>query len=140
MQATNSPMMRARSERVNVTVLGSAEASIRCPRVDCVGLEFHNSDPIDVVGRLLAEAGIGGPEELRALVDVPAGRLSCRPDPAPRPLSVRRSARDLPLVVRHMVILGLSTPYRYDPARPLLLTRASLTRRLELFDTTGFYV
>jgi hypothetical protein len=38
-----------------------------------------------------------------------------------------------------VLILGLSTPYLFDPARPVLLTRASLTRCLEIFDAEGYY-
>ena len=38
------------------------------------------------------------------------------------------------------LVLGLCTPWRYDPGRPVLWTRTSLTRQLELFDGGGFYV
>jgi hypothetical protein len=37
------------------------------------------------------------------------------------------------------MVLGLCTPFRYDPGRPLLWTRTSLTRRLELFSGQEFY-
>ena len=37
------------------------------------------------------------------------------------------------------LVLGLCTPWRYDPDRPVLWTRTSLTRQLELFDGRGFY-
>ena len=38
------------------------------------------------------------------------------------------------------LMLGLCTAWCYDPRRPVLWTRASLTRHLELFDGRGFYV
>ena len=37
------------------------------------------------------------------------------------------------------LVLGLCTTWCYDPQRPVLWTRASLTRQLELFDGRGFY-
>jgi hypothetical protein len=42
-------------------------------------------------------------------------------------------------ILRCVLILGLCTPYLYDPSRPVLLTRASLTRCLELFEGEGYY-
>jgi hypothetical protein len=42
-------------------------------------------------------------------------------------------------VLRQAFLLGLCTSVRFDPARPVLWTQASLTRRLELFDVTEFY-
>jgi hypothetical protein len=37
------------------------------------------------------------------------------------------------------LVLGLCTAWCYDPRRPVLWTRTSLTRQLELFDGRGFY-
>ena len=37
------------------------------------------------------------------------------------------------------LVLGLCTPWRYDPGRPVLWTRTSLTRQLELFNGQEFY-
>ena len=42
-------------------------------------------------------------------------------------------------VLRHALLLGLCTAFQFDPARPVLWTRASLTRRVELFEPAGFY-
>jgi hypothetical protein len=36
-------------------------------------------------------------------------------------------------------MLGLCTAHLYDPGRPVLWTRASLKRVLELFEPGGFY-
>ena len=37
------------------------------------------------------------------------------------------------------LLLGLCTAWQYDPSRPVLWTRASLTRRVELYEPAGFY-
>jgi hypothetical protein len=37
------------------------------------------------------------------------------------------------------ILLGLCTPWLYDPRRPVLWTVGSLTRRLELLQAQGFY-
>jgi hypothetical protein len=37
------------------------------------------------------------------------------------------------------LLLGLCTPFQYDPARPVLWTRASLLRRVELYQPAEFY-
>ena len=42
-------------------------------------------------------------------------------------------------VLEQALLLGLCTAYQYDPARPVLWTRASLTRRVELYEPAGFY-
>ena len=42
-------------------------------------------------------------------------------------------------LLRQVLLLGLCTPHFYDPRRPVLLTRASLGRRLELYVERGFY-
>ena len=132
------PMSRKRREYLHATVLGRDEGSISCPRIRRVGLNFGDQDPLAIVAQLLADIHIKNPEDLRAFVDIPAGPLICRPDPAPRRLTVKRHVRQRG-ILRHVLILGLSTPYLYDPARPVLLTRASLTRCLELFEGEGYY-
>ena len=61
----------------------------------------------------------------------------CRPDPAPSPAPVASLlAID---ALYQALVLGLCTAWCYDPRRPVLWTRASLTRQLELFDGRGFY-
>jgi len=133
------PMSRTRREHLSATVLGRDDGGISCPRIRRVGLNFGDQDPLVAIRELLADAGLSDPEDLRAFVDIPAGPLICRPDPTPRRLTVKRHIRQRG-ILRHVLILGLSTPYLYDPARPVLLTRASLTRCLELFDGEGYYV
>ena len=42
-------------------------------------------------------------------------------------------------ILEQALLLGLCTAFQYDPARPVLWTRASLTRRVELYEPRGFY-
>ena len=42
-------------------------------------------------------------------------------------------------ILQQALLLGLCTAFHYDPARPVLWTRASLTRRVELYEPAGFY-
>ena len=42
-------------------------------------------------------------------------------------------------VLRQALLLGLCTTVLYDPERPVLWTRSSLSRCLELYDGGGFY-
>jgi len=42
-------------------------------------------------------------------------------------------------ILGQALLLGLCTTFQYDPARPVLWTRASLTRRVELYEPAGFY-
>ena len=71
------------------------------------------------------------------MIALPVESCICRIDPAGRPTPV-----DTLLAVDALyqaLVLGLCTPWRYDPGRPVLWTRASLTRQLELFDGRRFY-
>lgn len=134
---SGGPMSRTRSVRIVSSLLGKSGA-IRCPRVMQVGLNFGRTDPVEVVRAALATLGIADPEELRTRYEVPDQPCICREARAySAPLASRLSRRE---VLRHALILGLSTAFLYDPGRPVMLTRASLTRRLELYSGEGFYV
>ena len=75
--------------------------------------------------------------EARAAIALPGEACLCRIDTAPRPVAVASlSPAD---ALYQALVLGLCTPWLYNPARPVLWTRASLTRQLELFDGRGFY-
>lgn len=126
-----------RTARISSTLLGQDDGPIRCPRVLRVGLDFGRRDPLACVQRLLQKCGYASEAEARAAIPLPQARLVCRPDRDGRATPVGR----LPAAeaLREALILGLATPWLYDPARPVLWTRASLTRRLELFDTGEFY-
>jgi hypothetical protein len=135
------PMSRARTERIRSTLLGRDDGPIRCPRVLRAGLRFRKgADPVHVMQRLLARAGFDSPEALRAVFDLPAAPLICQPLPtdAPRLEVLISSPEPLP-ILEQALLLGLSTAYCFDPARPVLWTQASLTRGIALFDPAGFY-
>jgi hypothetical protein len=134
---TGGPSSRTRKERLNASLLGNDEGTIRCPRVTRLALEFGSVDPVRALHRLLRAEGLGHPEELRELFAAPQEPCICLPDSAPRKLAVRDAEpKD---VLHQALLLGLCTAHAYDPARPVLWTRTSLTRCLELFDAEGFY-
>jgi hypothetical protein len=118
-------------------VLGCDDGAIQCPRVLRVGLDFGRRNPLTWVRGLLKTCGFGDERDARAAIALPLEPCLCRPDPAARPASIDTLSPDDALY--HALVLGLCTPWRYDPDRPVLWTRASLTRQLELFDGGGFY-
>ena len=135
------PMSRTRSERIRSTILGNDEGPIRCPRVLHAGLRFRTgADPVHVMHRVLKRAGFGSAEALREAFALPATPLICQalPTNAPRLEVLISSSEPMP-ILEQALLLGLSTPYCFDPARPVLWTQASLTRGIVLFDPAGFY-
>ena len=138
-QLANSggPRSRTREERLSSTVLGHDTAAVRCPRVLRVGLDFGTDSPLACMQHLLAACGFTDEHEARAAFALPSEPCICRPDPAPQPVPVASlTARD---ALYQALVLGLCTAWCYDPRRPVLWTRASLTRQVELFDGRGFY-
>ena len=135
---SGGPMSRTRKERIRATLLGTDDGAIRCPRIVRVGLAFTAGDPVDFVTNLLNEEGYGSPEDLRSELEIPDHRLIGRPssDPFGWVDAGHGARRD---ILWNALVLGLCTAQLYDPARPVLWTQASLTRRLELFDPAGFY-
>lgn len=134
---TGGPMSRTRTERISVSVLGSDRGAVRCPRVLRLGIDFGRRNPLECVRRVLKQRGFADAEEARASVVLPIEACICRPDPAPTPVPfATMSAEDF---LFQALVLGLCTAWVYDPARPVLWTHTSLTRRLELFDGRGFY-
>jgi hypothetical protein len=92
-----------------------------------------------VVNALLREEGYSAPNELRNEFDVPQNRLICIPlrDPAHR---VNVEVSKPSQVLEQALLLGLCTSHIFDANRPVLWTETSITRGLELFDPTGFYL
>ena len=134
---SGGPMSRRRTERLSTTVLGRDEDTIRCPRVLRVGLDFGRRSPLRCVRDLLKRCGFRDEHEARAAIVLPPEPCICRLDSAPRPTPVKTL---VPVdALYQALVLGLCTPWRYDPDRPVLWTRTSLTRQLELFDGRGFY-
>ena len=135
---SGGPRSRTRTERLYSTVLGASDGQLRSPCVRCVGLDFGDEDPVATMYRVLAEEGLADPEALRAEFTLPERPLLCRADASFTPRSVF-SLQFPRRILEDALWLGLATPWLLDPARPVLWTRASLTRRLEVFEGEGFY-
>ena len=134
---SGGPSSRRRTERLSATLLGRDDDEMRCPRVLRVGLDFGRRSPLACVRELLKSCGFADEGEARAAMTLPIEPRICRPDPLPTPPPVA----SLPAAdaLYQALVLGLCTSWSYDPGRPVLWTRASLTRQLELFDGSGFY-
>ena len=135
---SGGPMSRTRKERIHSTLLGNDDGLVRCPRIVRVGIDFPSGDPVEVVTAILNEEGFASPEDLRGELEIPDRALIARPHAERAGVVHARydARRD---VLWNALVLGLCTALVYDPSRPVLWTQASLTRRLELFDPSGFY-
>jgi hypothetical protein len=134
---SGGPMSRSRTERLRSTLLGNDTGGVRCPRVLRVGLDFGARDPLACARQLLEACGFTDERDARVALSLPVEPCICRPDPAPTPAALG----SLPVheALFQALVLGLCTAWCYDPRRPVLWTRTSLTRQLELFDGRGFY-
>ena len=130
-------MSRTRVEHISSTLLGREDGPILCPRHLYLALDFGGDDPVTAAYRLLSGKGFPSPEALRIPFAQEMGPTLCQPNPHLIPLEV--ATADPMEVLRQAFLLGLCTSVRFDPARPVLWTQASLSRRLELFDVTEFY-
>ncbi len=130
------PMTRTRTERIFSSLLTGDSQVIRSRSVIQLALDFGPEDPLDVVYRILRTAGIESPEALRGCCEIPGEGLLCRERPL-EPIDARTS--EPALVLRQALMLGLCTRVLFDPARPVLWTHASLTRRVELYAIENFY-
>lgn len=135
---SGGPMSRRRTERVLASLLRDDSKPLRFPRVIRAGLHFGARDPLDAVLESLARAGLDDAERLRERFTAPVTPLLVRVVPDAR-WGVRVSDASDDAVLEQALLLGLCTAYQYDPARPVLWTRASLTRRVELYEPAGFY-
>ena len=135
---SGGPMSRRRTERVLASLLRDEFVPLRLPRVIRAGLHFGGREPLDAVLEALARTGLDDAERLRERYAAPATPLLVRVVPDARwGVQVARATDDS--VLEQALLLGLCTAYQYDPARPVLWTRASLTRRVELYESAGFY-
>ena len=133
---TGGPMSRTRTERIFSSLLAGDNHVIRSRRVIQLALDFGSEDPLDVIYRVLRGAAVESPEALRGLCEIPGERLLCKERPLD-PIDARAS--EPALVLRQALMLGLCTRVLFDPARPVLWTHASLTRRVELCAIENFY-
>ena len=120
------------------SLLRDEAAPLRLPRVIRAGLHFGERDPLDAVLESLARAGLDDAELLRSRYAAPSTPLLARVVPNARwGVPVGRASDDA--ILEQALLLGLCTAFQFDPARPVLWTRASLTRCVELYEPAGFY-
>ena len=135
---SGGPASRRRTQWVTASLLREESAPIRLPRVIRAALHFGKRDPLDAVLESLARSGLDDAELLRQRYVTPTTPLLVRVVPDARwGVQVARGSDDS--ILEQALLLGLCTAYQYDPARPVLWTRASLTRRVELYEPAGFY-
>lgn len=135
---SGGPMSRRRTERVVASVLRDDASRIRLPQVIRAGLHFGDRDPLQAVLESLARVGLDDAELLRKRFDAPTASLLVRTVPDAR-WGVQVSRGTDESILQQALLLGLCTAWQYDPSRPVLWTRASLTRRVELYEPAGFY-
>lgn len=130
------PPPRMRRERIKSSLLGKDDGEIRCPRVLRVGfVTDKDDDPFEFLQELLVDEGYDSLEDLKASISIPGKRYICRPFLHPE-CRLDASPKE---VFRHALILGLCTAQMFDPERPVIWTRSSLSRVVELFEPAGFY-
>ena len=135
---SGGPMSRRRTERVVASVLRDEGSRIRLPQVIRAGLHFGDRDPLQAVLESLARTGLDDAELLRERFKAPATPLLARTVPDARwGVQVARGTDES--ILQQALLLGLCSAWQYDPSRPVLWTRASLTRRVELYEPAGFY-
>lgn len=130
------PPARQRSEHIRSSLLGINDGDIRCPRIIRLGFHLPGDDLLDYLNDLIAEDGYSNSEALRCDITIPEKPYICRPTKQPAPCSLNAPRTE---VFRHALMLGLCTSQLYDPSRPVIWTRNSLTRVVDLFDPGGFY-
>jgi hypothetical protein len=107
-------------------------------RVVRVGLRLGDRDSLAVAHEALESCGYDDPEQARPDFDLPGERMLASPWPGdPDGKAVAECSPTE--VLQQALVLGLCTAWQYDPSRPVLWTRASLARRLELLTVEGFY-
>ena len=135
---SGGPMSRRRTEHVVASVLRDEASRIRLPQVIRAGLHFGDKDPLQVVLESLARIGLDDAERLRDRFEAPTTPLLVRTVPDAR-WGVQVAGGTDDSILQQALLLGLCTSWQYDPSRPVLWTRASLTRRVELYEPAGFY-
>ena len=134
---SGGPATRRRTQRLTSSLLGQRRGHVHCRRAARLALDFGKVDPLDAAASLLFECGFGDVEDASAALLRRESPRLCRAAPELPPLCVAQAEPWEAL--RQALLLGHCTAFCFDPARPVLWTRASLTRRLELFEAEGFY-
>lgn len=134
---SGGPMSRSRELVLRSTILGEGSGPVTCPRVRSVALDFGKKNPVAYVRRLSEGLGYRSPEAARdALLGIFEPCICCVSSEI-EPTRVENLAPEVAL--EHALVLGLSTTALFDPTRPVIWTRASLTRRLHLYEIGRFY-
>ncbi len=137
-----SPRTRRASERIVGSLLGEPGrgGGAKLSNVMTIGLKFEDgADPVKATYEILHSAGLGSPEDLRCFTSVPEEPMVCVPSDRIVPTAHdKRLDKDFPFLTTAL-ILGLCTATFYDPARPVIWTQTSLTRKVRLFSLGGFY-
>jgi hypothetical protein len=134
---SGSPRSRRREQPLRASLLGSRKQAPHCPLVLRVALDFGSSNPLRVMERVLGKCGFKSAEETGRAFMPEIGVCICRESTRLQALIAESAPPES--VLRAAVILGHSTPHFFDPARPLIWTRAGLERHLELFNPARFY-
>jgi hypothetical protein len=136
---TGGPATRRRTERVLASVLRAPDhATVRLHGTLRLGLRFGSGDPLVRVLDALARASLDDAEQLRERHPLPPAPMLVRTVPD-APWAKDAAALPDDALLSEALLLGLCTPHQYDPARPVIWTRASLTRCVELYAPEGFY-
>ncbi len=130
------PPARHRREHIRSSLLGKDDGEIRCPRIIRLGFHLPGDDLLDYLNELIAAEGYRNFEDLRDDIPIPEKPYICRSSSSPAPCPLSAPCAE---VLRHALMLGLCTAQLYDPSRPVIWTRNSLTRVIDLFDPEGFY-
>ena len=130
------PPARWRKERIRSSLLGNNHGEIRCPRIIRLGFYLPGDDLLDCLNDLVAQEGYRRYEDLRDDIDIPEKPFICRPTKEAAPCLMSAPVTE---IFRHALMLGLCTAQLYDPSRPVIWTKNSLTRIVDLFDPEGFY-
>jgi hypothetical protein len=131
------PMSRSRELRLRSTILGDGVDHVSCPLVRSIALDFGGADPVAYVRGLMEALGYASPEAARGEFLPVLQRCVCCVSRKIVPDRIDTLAPEV--VLERALILGLSTRSIFDPARPVIWTRASLLRRLNLYEVAGFY-
>jgi len=131
------PMSRKREQNIRASVLGTGRDGLRLPRVFGAAIDFGSSDPVPFVQRLLGRCGFENAEDACHEFLPCIGPSICRESVSVKALSARSAPPEA--LLRAALVLGHATPFFFDPARPLIWTRSSLNRRLQLFNPRRFY-
>jgi hypothetical protein len=136
-----SPMTRHHEESISGSLYGKpgghddGSAKLACSLT--IGLRFEpDDDPLEIVRDLMKSEGYSSQEDLKQNFSIPTISMLCVVTKLPKVIQITPKQNKF---LFNALILGLCTSTHYDPTRPVIWTRTSLTRQLKLFTLGGFY-